>query len=30
MLLDDTPEYDLVWNKVYQILKFTPLGELEC
>lgn len=24
MLIDDTPEYDLVWDKVYEILKFTP------
>ena len=24
MLIDDTPEYDLVWDKVYGILKFTP------
>ncbi len=24
MLLDDTTEYDLVWNKVYQIFQFTP------
>lgn len=24
MLIDDTPEYDLIWDKVYETLKFTP------
>ncbi len=24
MLLDDTPEYDLVWDRVYETLKFNP------
>ena len=26
MLLDDTEEYDLVWNKVHEKLKFRPSG----
>ncbi len=24
MLIDDRPEYDLIWDKVYETLKFTP------
>lgn len=24
MLIDDKPEYDLIWDKVYETLKFTP------
>lgn len=24
MLLDDTPEYDLIWDKIYEKLKFNP------
>ena len=24
MLIDDTPEYDLIWDKVYETLKFIP------
>ena len=26
MLIDDSEEYDLVWNKVYERLKFRPSG----
>lgn len=27
MLINDSPEYDVVWNKVYNILKFKPSCE---